>query len=227
MLGEGDHHLSGCGPLPRSEPRGPPAADRSGRIPGPAGIAPGRPPPALPAGAGLGWDRRAPRDRGEHILDAYLILGDLVWKFLARHAGTGLGLSIVREVVERWGGRIQVTSRPGAGSVFSFTAPGPASTGDRRRDPAGDRARQRPEDVTRRPTGATPAWTSDAPPAPVAMTWPPGMCTAITAAAPRHRTPTATDRNLKRKPTCRQRPGREWWLAEAPRDRVQSVEGNS
>jgi signal transduction histidine kinase len=37
--------------------------------------------------------------------------------------GTGLGLSIVKQIVESYGGSIQVTSEPGRGSRFSFTLP--------------------------------------------------------------------------------------------------------
>jgi len=37
--------------------------------------------------------------------------------------GTGLGLSIVKAIVERHGGRVEVTSRRGAGTTFEVRLP--------------------------------------------------------------------------------------------------------
>jgi signal transduction histidine kinase len=41
-------------------------------------------------------------------------------------AGTGIGLSIVQQIVEQHGGEIEVTSQPGAGSVFTLVIPAAA-----------------------------------------------------------------------------------------------------
>lgn len=38
-----------------------------------------------------------------------------------KHGGAGLGLSISRRIIEEMGGKIDLESKPGAGSIFSFT----------------------------------------------------------------------------------------------------------
>jgi len=43
--------------------------------------------------------------------------------FTGNIGGLGLGLPTAKRLVESWGGRIRVESRPGQGSAFSFTVP--------------------------------------------------------------------------------------------------------
>ncbi|HEX3773623.1 MAG TPA: ATP-binding protein [Polyangiaceae bacterium] len=68
------------------------------------------------------WVEIAVRDRGPGI--APQVQKNLfVPFFTTKDRGTGLGLAISQRVVEEMGGRIEVVSRPGAGSTFSLVLP--------------------------------------------------------------------------------------------------------
>ncbi|MCW5752354.1 MAG: histidine kinase [Alphaproteobacteria bacterium] len=60
------------------------------------------------------------------IFEKFQQIGDML---TAKPEGTGLGLAICRSIVERLGGRIWVSSRPGSGAEFCFRLPERAPTG--------------------------------------------------------------------------------------------------
>jgi signal transduction histidine kinase len=71
---------------------------------------------------GPAWIEIGVRDEGPGI--APQVLEKLfVPFFTTKAAGTGLGLAISQRVVEEMGGRIEVASRPGAGSTFTVVLP--------------------------------------------------------------------------------------------------------
>ena len=61
-----------------------------------------------------------PLSEQEHIFEKFYRLDPDMARGIG---GTGLGLYICRELAERMGGRVRVTSRPGAGSTFFFELP--------------------------------------------------------------------------------------------------------
>jgi signal transduction histidine kinase len=79
-------------------------------------------PPHPSAADAPGWVEVSVRDEGPGI--APQVLEKLfVPFFTTKAAGTGLGLAISQRVVEEMGGRIEVVSRPGAGSTFTVVLP--------------------------------------------------------------------------------------------------------
>ena len=64
--------------------------------------------------------RASRREDQDAIFDKFRQGGDTLTD---KPQGTGLGLHISRQIVERFGGRIWVESRPGEGACFSFTLP--------------------------------------------------------------------------------------------------------
>jgi signal transduction histidine kinase len=54
------------------------------------------------------------------IFEKFRQVGDTLTN---RPQGTGLGLPICRQIINHFGGRLWVQSKPGAGATFSFTLP--------------------------------------------------------------------------------------------------------
>jgi signal transduction histidine kinase len=54
------------------------------------------------------------------IFDKFRQAGDTLTQ---KPKGSGLGLAISRQIIEHFGGRLWVVSRPGGGATFSFTVP--------------------------------------------------------------------------------------------------------
>ena len=82
------------------------------------------------------WIEIAVRDEGPGILPQ-VQKNLFVPFFTTKDRGTGLGLAISQRVVEEMGGRIEVVSRPGAGSTFSLVLPAVAEAHTSPRPPPG------------------------------------------------------------------------------------------
>lgn len=72
--------------------------------------------------SGGDWVEISVRDVGPGIVPS--VLKNLfVPFFTTKHKGTGLGLAISQRMIEEMGGRIEVSSQPGAGSTFTVVLP--------------------------------------------------------------------------------------------------------
>jgi len=74
----------------------------------------------------------SPADQ-EVIFEKFRQAGDTLTQ---KPAGSGLGLAISKQIVEHFGGRLWVTSTPGAGATFSFSLPGKDERGPHVHAPA-------------------------------------------------------------------------------------------
>jgi signal transduction histidine kinase len=62
-----------------------------------------------------------------HIFEPFYRGEDAIQKQIQGH---GLGLSLVRRIVEAHGGKVAVSTRPGAGTSFTITLPAAAATSE-------------------------------------------------------------------------------------------------
>lgn len=74
-------------------------------------------------------------DKLEYIFETFARIDD---DSNSRQSGTGLGLFIAKKLVEEQGGRMQVQSRPGKGTTFSFDLPFEVCNPSEDHDDAGD-----------------------------------------------------------------------------------------